>query len=228
MAQRETWEREYRHPRLISDGEEPIKDLKKFLRFLKKDEKVDTDHLRILDLGSGNGKNAIYLASLGQSVVGLEISSTAVAIARERAQEKHVAIDWRRMSMADPYPFPDASFDVALDIISSNSLSERERTTYLTEVQRVLKPGGWLFVKALCKDGDVNAKALLRDHPGTEHDTYFFKDLGLTERVFTAAEFTAMYEQFFRVLRIIKKTTYVPFHGQKYKRRFMVAYLRKP
>ena len=42
-----------------------------------------------------------------------------------------------------------------------------------------LKKGGYIFVRALCKDGDENAKRLLKDSPGEEYDTYIIKEMGL-------------------------------------------------
>ena len=158
MPQKDTWEREYRNPQLIQTGEEPRADLKDYVRFLRKVEGVLPENLAILDIGSGTGKHANYLASMDNTVVGLEISPTAIELARSRAREIGVAVDYRLADIGAPYPFDNDYFDLVIDIMSSNSLNEKEREIYLNEVQRTLKKNGHFFVRALCKDGDKNAK----------------------------------------------------------------------
>lgn len=227
MPQRDTWEREYRNPQLIQTGDEPRTDLLHYIKYLRKEEHVEVEGLRVLDLGSGTGKHSHYLAEMGNSVTGLEISATAVDMANTRAKERGVVVDYRLADIGKPYPMEDNTFDLIIDIMSSNSLNEQERAAYLQESHRVLKPGGHFFVRALCLDGDKNAKNLLRMSPGKEYNTYFNKDMGLVERVFSHADFMAMYSKFFVIQKLIKKTNYAQFKGQSYKRNYWLAYMKK-
>jgi SAM-dependent methyltransferase len=227
MPQKHAWEREYNNPQLITVGDEPQKDLTRFLKFLRRDEKIPIEGLRVLDLGSGAGKNALHLAELGAEVIGLEISSRAISIAQEKAREAHVHIDYRQQSIGEKFPFADNTFDLALDIMTSNSLTEAERKIYLSETFRTLKPGGYFFYRGLCKDGDTNAKNLIKMNPGREHDTYVNKDMGLTERVFTEKDLREMYGHYFTFLELIKKTNYPSFNGKIYKRNYWIAYLKR-
>lgn len=227
MPQTNVWEKEYRNPQLLTRKAEPQTDLKDFLRFLRKHEGVALEGLHALDLGSGTGRNTNYIAKLGNTTVGLEISPTAVSLARERAAELGVSAEYHLASFGAAYPLADASFDVAIDVTSSNSLDEGERAVYLKETRRVLKDGGYFFVKALCKDGDKNAKNLLKLHPGAEPDTYRNPDLGLTERVFTRQDFVDLYGKSFKIIRLQSKANYTRFNGQPYKRHFWLAYLQK-
>jgi hypothetical protein len=114
-----------------------------------------------------------------------------------------------------------------LDVTSSNSLSEGERSIYLSETNRVLKNGGYFFVKALCRDGDTNAKYLLKNFPGKEKDTYIMPELGVTERVWSKEDFIIAYEKYFTILNLEKKTIYSRMNNRVYKRNFWVAYLKK-
>lgn len=220
------WEREYRNPQLVTKDEKPQKDTVRFLKFLRKDEGVNLSGLRGLDLGCGTGRNSNYLAELGNTVTGFEISQTALDLARSRAKDAGLSVDYRLQNIGAPYPFGDDAFDLVLDITSSNSLNEREREIYLAEVHRVLKDGGYLFVKTLCKDGDNNAKALLKKDPGPEHDTYINKDMGLTERVFSEQDFRNLYSKYFDIISLEKKTNYTRFKNQSYKRNFWLAYMK--
>lgn len=227
MPQKNTWEREYQNPQLIVMGEEPRSDLKRYVKFLRKIEKIDLENLTILDLGSGSGKNANYLAGMGNNVIGLEISSTAVNLAISRAKEMNVKVDYRIADIGAQYPFTDNYFDIVIDIMSSNSLNETERKIYLEQVYRVLKIGGHFFVRALCKDGDTNAKNLLKLNPGSEYDTYINKDMNLVERIFSREDFINMYSKHFKIQELIKKTNYAQFKGKHYKRNYWLAYMKK-
>lgn len=226
MAQAEVWEKEYQQPQLLTKKTEPQTDLKNFLKFLRKNQKIVVENLEVLDLGSGTGRNGNYIAKQGNSVSGLELSPTAVKLARCRADELGVTAQYEVANFGKLFPFKDASFDLIIDIMSSNSLNETERTIYLQEVKRVLKTNGYFFVKGLCKEGDKNAKNLLQASPGQEYDMYVNKDMGLTERVFSREDFTALYGKYFNMLRLMKKTNYTRFKGQSYKRNYWLAYLQ--
>lgn len=182
---------------------------------------------RVLDLGSGVGKNAIYLAGEGADVVAIELSQTALDISKQRATEERVHVDFRRGSIGKSYLLEDESIDLILDIMSSNSLNEKERQTYLEESHRVLKQGGHMIVRGLCKDGDKNAKELLKRNAGRERDTYVMPGMDLTERVFSRDDFIATYAPYFTVLDLEKKTNYARVGDRRYKRHYWLAMLAK-
>jgi SAM-dependent methyltransferase len=48
----------------------------------------------VLDAGCGTGENAIHLASLGLSVLGVDVAETALATAREKAKGRGIKIDF--------------------------------------------------------------------------------------------------------------------------------------
>jgi SAM-dependent methyltransferase len=221
------WDREYRNPKLVTGKDSPQADTLRFLKFLKKEQKFKIENKKILDLGCGTGRNANYLAEQGNNVIGIEISKTALNVARNRADELGVKVDYRLGDIGEKYDIEDLSIDLVLDVTSSNSLDEKGRKIYLDEVKRVLKPGGYFFVRALCKDGNKNVKNLLKNSPGKEYDTYVIKDIGLTERVFSKEDFIAMYGRFFKILKLEKKTSYTTFNDRIYKRDYFLAYLQK-
>ena len=227
MAQFTAWEKEYKNPKVITNSNEPQVAFKDFVKWLRKKEGVDLSLLRVLDLGSGTGKNSIFLALRGADVSGIELSKKAVEIAHERAEKEGVKINFINGSFGDTFPFADDSFDLILDITSSNSLNEEEREMYRKECARVLKSGGHMFVRALCKDGDKNALNLLKLSPGKEHDTYFMKDIGLYERVFTREDIVNLYLSEFLILSLEKDINYTSLGGRSYKRNFWLAYLKK-
>ncbi len=225
--QGDAWEREYKNPKLVTKRDGPQADTLRFLKFLKKDQKYTVENKVILDLGCGTGRNSNYLAREGNTVIGIEISKTALDVAKSRAYDLGIEVDYRLGDIGQPYNVESGSIDIILDVTSSNSLDETGRATYLSECNRLLKGGGYMFVRALCKDGNKNVKNLLKDSPGKEYDTYIIKEIGLTERVFSREDFIKLYSQFFKILKLEKKTSYTTFNDRIYKRDYWLAYLQK-
>ncbi len=221
------WDREYKNPKLVTSKDGPQADTLRFLKFLKKNQRFEVENINILDLGCGTGRNSNYLANRGNRVIGIEISKTALDLAKSRAKDIAINVDYRLGDIGEKYDIEDASIDLVLDITSSNSLDEKGRKIYLREVSRVLKSSGYFFVRALCKDGNKNVKNLLKNSPGREYDTYVIKEIGLTERVFSKEDFIKMYGQLFKILNLEKKTSYTTFNNRIYRRDYWLAYMQK-
>jgi len=221
------WDREYKNPLFVTKRDGPQADTLRFLKFLKKEEKYIVENRTILDLGCGTGRNANYLAERGNNVIGIEISKTALQLAEARSRSLSLTVDYRLGDIGTEYVIADNSVDIILDVTSSNSLDERGREIYLKESTRVLKTGGYFFVRALARDGNKNVKNLLKQSPGSEYDTYVIKEIGLTERVFSREDFVKMYSQYFKILHLEKKSNYTTFNDRIYKRDYWLAYLQK-
>jgi SAM-dependent methyltransferase len=224
MAQEFAWENEYKNSKLLTKENKPQSDVVKFAKWLKK-EGLNFEDLNILDLGSGTGRNSFYFSELGSKVSGLEISKTAIDIAKAHAEKAGLSIEYKKQSIGEGFPFENGLFDVVLDVTSSNSLTEMEREVFLHETNRVLKKDGYFFVKALCKDGDDNAKNLLKQFPGKEKDTYIMPDIGITEKVWSKEDFLETYQKFFKVIHLEKKSSYTRMNQRSYKRNFWICYL---
>jgi ubiquinone/menaquinone biosynthesis C-methylase UbiE len=94
---------------------------------------------RVLDVGCGRGGAASYIARYLDplSVTGLDASSDSIRFCRDR--HPHPSLTFVHAS-AENIPVEDASFDVVLNVESSHCYPNRGR--FLSEVERVLKPGG--------------------------------------------------------------------------------------
>jgi cyclopropane fatty-acyl-phospholipid synthase-like methyltransferase len=106
---------------------------------------------RALDLGCGTGTNVIYLARHGFQVVGVDVSSRAIAQARRKIEQAklpgraHVyAGDVTRLE-ALPITGP---FDLALDIGCFHNLDWPGRERYIAGLSSRVKPGGLYLLYA--------------------------------------------------------------------------------
>lgn len=228
--QENIWESEYQNPKLIRLDDNPTKAVVRFSKYLRKNIGLNLSGVNILDLGCGIAKNGIFLADFDKnknSLTGIDISSTALKYANNFAKETGIQANFIKQSIGTNFPFPDSVFDIILDVTSSNSLSEIERKKYLNEMNRVLKPNGHIFIRALCKDGDTNAKNLLISNPGKEKDTYIMPEINLTERVFTKEDFISTYSDLFDLKYIEKEIHYTKFNKRSYKRNFWISYWEK-
>jgi SAM-dependent methyltransferase len=105
----------------------------------------------LLDVPCGFGRHAIPLADAGYRVVGVDRSQALLNEARRRAGNSRRP----KLSRADyrDLPFPDASFDAAVNLFSSlGYLGDEEDTKALAEIGRVLRPGGRLVIEILHRD----------------------------------------------------------------------------
>jgi SAM-dependent methyltransferase len=94
---------------------------------------------RVLDVACGTGALALEAARRGGDVTGLDRNAGMLAVARAKSPE----IDWIE-GMAEALPFDDASFDAVVSQFGLMFFENRKES--LTEMRRVLKPGGRLAV----------------------------------------------------------------------------------
>jgi ubiquinone/menaquinone biosynthesis C-methylase UbiE len=98
---------------------------------------------RALDIGTGRGDFAIYLARSGFDVTGLDLSREMVSYARKRAVDHRLHINFR-IGDAEKLSFSNSTFDV---VVSRNLLwTLPHPDKALQEWRRVMKPGGTLVV----------------------------------------------------------------------------------
>jgi SAM-dependent methyltransferase len=74
-------------------------------------EVADLTPGRALDVGCGEGGDAIWLARRGWTVTAIDVSDVAVGRAREAAEHAGVAVDWVSGDVLRT-PFPAGSFDL--------------------------------------------------------------------------------------------------------------------
>lgn len=108
----------------------------------------------LLDIGCGVGDKSLYFAKHGYQTIGVDISPIAVSEANRKAEEakalsRFIVGDFRKIA-----EFPEIvknSYDVALDLLSSQFLIGEEKARFSEQIARLIKPGGYYFFETFAK-----------------------------------------------------------------------------
>lgn len=145
------WDEKYSRPTFVF-GKSPAQFLAENYQYIPYEGSV-------LDMGMGEGRNAVFLAQKGYKVTGVDISSVAVKKAYLLAQEFGVKIKGVVASLSE-YKIPPNSFDAIICFYYvDRSLVEKIRSW--------LKPGGILIYEAY-----TNREKTHRKRDSLEEGTY--------------------------------------------------------
>src|SRR5262245_53380790 len=99
----------------------------------------------VLDAGCGTGENALHVASLGLSVLGVDVAETALTIAREKAHHRGIDAEF---AAADAFELErlGRSFQTVLDCGLFHTFDGEERPWYVASLASVTEHDGTLYV----------------------------------------------------------------------------------
>jgi SAM-dependent methyltransferase len=125
---------------------------------------------KALDLGCGEGADAIWLAQRGWQVTGVDVSSVALERAAQHAEEAGVAqqIDWQRHELGKS--FPDGTFDL-VSAQFLHSTVELPREAILRSATEAVAPGGTLLIEGHLDWPDAAKHGHHADHPDIHFPT---------------------------------------------------------
>ena len=97
-------------------------------------------HFKILDMCCGNGVHSLIIPSMGIPIICTDIAEKSLIVAKERATANKLgSLLTFIQADAASQPFEDNSFDL---ITCAGSLSYFDKQEIVSEVLRLLKPGG--------------------------------------------------------------------------------------
>ncbi|MGA9098222.1 MAG: class I SAM-dependent methyltransferase, partial [Methanotrichaceae archaeon] len=97
---------------------------------------------KTIDLGCGAGNYAIYLASIGFDVTGVDISPTAIRLAKENAEKNGVKSNFLVADVLGKLDEVPGTFDFAYDWELLHHIFPEERKKYVENVHKILNPRG--------------------------------------------------------------------------------------
>ena len=132
----------------------------------------------VLSLAEGEGRNAVFLASLGLDVLGVDASDVGLAKAQQLAASRGLSI---RTEVADlaSYEPPENHYGSVVSI--SAHLPSKVRNRFYPHVERSLKPGGIILLEAY-------AKAQISRNTGGPKDIDLLVDLADLQQQFPNCE----------------------------------------
>jgi len=99
----------------------------------------------VLDAGCGTGEHALLIASLGFSVLGVDVAETALAIARQKASDRGIEAEF---AAADALHLDrlGRKFQTVLDCGLFHAFEGAERTEYVASLASVTERDATLYV----------------------------------------------------------------------------------
>jgi rhodanese-related sulfurtransferase/SAM-dependent methyltransferase len=142
----------------------------------------------LLELGAGQGRDALYFAAAGMHVTAVDFTTAGVEAVRGKAVAAGLgdAVLARRHDVREPLPFADESFDACYShMLFCMALDEPELLTLAREVHRVLRPSGMcIYTARTTRDPDFGKGKKIGD---SMYDLGGFRihffDSGLIERL---------------------------------------------
>lgn len=226
--QQKIWEEEHKKPRAIASiaGEKPSDSVVKFLNYLK--VKKLPFKGKVIDIGCGKGRNAIYLAQQGFEVYAADYIEHALDVLKKRAQKAGVLdeITLLNLDLSKKWPFKDNFFDLAIDCYSSIDMETKKgRETCRDEMFRTLKPKGLILVTCVSTN-DSFEKELLKKSPGKEKNTVYWPG-GKFEKLYDENELRTFFTPSFSILQLKNFQKKSVLFGKEYDREGYWVVLQK-
>lgn len=154
-------------------------------------EYIETEKLskgKVLELGCGPGRNAIFFAEKGCVVDAVDQSEEGIEWAKERAAEKNIDVNFIKTNIFD-FEIEEGTYDIVYDSGCFHHIAPHRRMNYLDLVTRALKPGGSFALTCFVQGGELGGADI------SDWDVYRLKSLkgGLG---FTEEKLKAIFQDF--------------------------------
>ena len=107
-------------------------------------EGIDTQNQRVLDVGCGQGRDALFIARLGHSVVGVDLAPNGIADLTKAAQAESLKVTG---IVADITTFdPAESFDIIVVDRTLHMLDQAPRHAVLANLLDHVTASGWVLI----------------------------------------------------------------------------------
>lgn len=141
---------------------------------------------KILCIAEGEGRNAVYLASLGHDVTAWDYAASGLEKTKRLADEKGVVVKTELRDLEE-VQWEEEQWDAIVHVFGHFPAEVMDRT--LTGIKRALKPGGYYISELYTKEqlhygtGGPRSEALLSDPKQmlTAFDDYFIKHFHVGE-----------------------------------------------
>jgi SAM-dependent methyltransferase len=179
---------------------------------------------RVVDIGAGSGRNSLFLADNGFSVVAMDFVPEMVKQLSDAGEKDVRAICH---DIATPWPLEDSVFEFAIDTFCfKHQVTSDAKRNYHREIRRVLKNSGLLLLT--CADMyDGYYGPLLLNSPDTERNLIIDPQNGIPSLLYTKKSLMAEFSDCFEVVFHQQKNRRNVMHGKSYDRSTHVFIFQK-
>lgn len=135
---------------------------------------------RLVELGCGNGRDAVYLAAQGLQVTALDLSSVTIAHLQAQgiANAEFICEDFVNSDIHRP-----GSYDYAYSRFTIHSINKNQEQLLLQRVYGGLRPGGKLFIEVRSVKDPLFGKGRQLEHNAFFYDNHYRRFIVLEELV---------------------------------------------
>ena len=131
----------------------------------------------LLDLGCGNGRDAVYFQGLDINVTALDKSVEAINCINIREPGIHTVVS--EMDMLSIHF--DAVFNHVYSRFSIHAISDEQQTQTFKEIYAVLQPHGSLWIEARCTEDELYGKGVSAGRNAYIYNDHYRRFLALDE-----------------------------------------------
>lgn len=154
---------------------------------------VKRDVRRILDVGCGIGRYAVFFAEQGFDVYGMDISKEAIEIAKAWLAKKRLKADLR-VGDVEKLPFDDEFFDVVISDGVLDHIPFSKAKKAMMEIKRILAPNGGGYITLRSTEDSEFGRG-----EKVEHNTFVLQEgyeNGIIQHYFDLEEIKELFEGF--------------------------------
>jgi SAM-dependent methyltransferase len=153
-------------------GRESVRELERTLAIVGRSPRSFES---ILDFGCGCGRMLLWLESIGRerALHGTDVDAEAVEWCRRHLPYVSLTVN----EPDPPLPYPDGAFDLVFNHSVFTHLDERRQDLWLTELRRVVRPGGFVVLSTHGEVALADGAWALRDRVEREGIVYLDKSM---------------------------------------------------
>jgi cyclopropane fatty-acyl-phospholipid synthase-like methyltransferase len=99
----------------------------------------------LLDAGCGTGEHSLLAAAHGATVLGVDLSPTAIASAQDKAKQRGLDARFETGDLLT-FPLPEGRFDTIIDCGVFHSFDDEGRRRYVAALGKAMRPGGTCYL----------------------------------------------------------------------------------